>query len=72
MAGADKLDPLLRAAIRSGAMTEAEARDVDAFADGIVARVREGQLTVEQAAELARRQGTQDALARNRARGRKR
>ncbi len=71
MAGVDKLDPWLRAAVRAGLMTEQQALDADAFGDGLVQRVKDGELTIEQAEALAAKQGTADALAVNRARERK-
>lgn len=70
MAGERELDPALRAAIRAGLMTEAQARDVDAFADGIVARIRAGEMTEEEASSLAVKQGIADGLAALRKRGR--
>lgn len=64
------LDPILQWAIANGAMSEAQARDCDAFADGVVARMREGELTEEQAAELVAATAIRDAQAVNRARAR--
>jgi hypothetical protein len=58
-----ELDPLLLAAIDAGIMTEAQARDVDAFADGILARGRAGEITEAQADELIQRQALRDGLA---------
>jgi hypothetical protein len=47
-----ELDPVLRAAIELGVMSEGQVRDCDAFADGLVARVRSGELTQEQGDEI--------------------
>lgn len=66
MAGTDKLDPRLRAAIRQGLMTEAQARDVDALADGLAQQIIDGDLTVEEAGRRAAEQGARDAMARKR------
>lgn len=63
MAGADKLDPLLRELVQQGFLTEAQALDVDALADGLADRVRTGELTVDAAGEFAAKQGAADALA---------
>jgi hypothetical protein len=71
-APAPDLDPILQGAIASGIMTEAQARDLDAFADGLVARGRAGELTEEQASELARAAAQRDGEAVNRARARRR
>lgn len=65
------LDPLLQRAIAAGIMTEAQARDVDAFADGILARGRAGELTEEQADELVRAAAQRDGEAELRARERR-
>ena len=70
-APAADLDPLLQRAIAAGVMTEAQARDVDAFADGVVARVAAGELTEEQGDELVARRATSDAHAELRARARR-
>lgn len=69
MAGADRLDPLLRWAVDQGLITEAQALDVDAMADGLASRVVEGELSVTEAGELAGKQGISDAIARKRGRG---
>lgn len=68
MAGVDDLDPLLQWAVRSGLMTEAQARDVDAFADGVVQRKRAGELSAEEADRLVVRRAYSDAVAFNRGR----
>lgn len=62
MAGDDTLDPRLRLMVQCGLMTEQQARDVDAFADGLCARIAAGELTVEEAGALAAKQGTEDAV----------
>jgi hypothetical protein len=69
---APDLDPMLQRAIALGIMTEAQARDVDALADGIVARGRAGEITEEQGAELARTAAQRDGEAELRARARRR
>lgn len=68
---APQLDPLLQNAIASGVMSEAEARDLDAFADGIVARMRAGELTQKQADDLVSLTAIRDAQAKLRARARR-
>jgi hypothetical protein len=69
---APDLDPLLQQAIAAGVMTEAQARDVDALADGLCARGRAGEITEEQAHQLAREAAQRDGEAFNRARARRR
>lgn len=64
------LAPSLRFAIESGIMSTGQARDLDAFADGLVARERAGELTHEQALELAGAAAVRDGEAFNRARAR--
>jgi len=71
-APAADLDPLLQRAMALGVMSEAQARDVDAFADGLCARGRAGEITEEQAHELARAAAQRDGEAVNRARARRR
>jgi len=68
MAGVDDLDLLLRAAVASGLMTEAQARDVDAFADGLARRILDGELTEAEAHALAAAQAITDAKAQKRGR----
>lgn len=60
----------LRFAIESGIMSEGLARDVDATADGLVARIRAGEITEEQGLELAAAAAVRDGQAVNRARAR--
>jgi hypothetical protein len=60
----------LRFAIESGIMSEGQARDVDATADGLVARMRAGEITEEQGLELAGAAAVRDGQAVNRARAR--
>lgn len=62
----------LQWAIDNGIMTLEQARDVDALADGLVARVREGEITEEQGHELAAAAALRDGQAVNRARARAR
>lgn len=57
------LDPLLQQAIADGHLTEAQARDVDALCDGIVGRVRAGELTRAQGSALVTRTAISDGLA---------
>jgi hypothetical protein len=64
------LDPLLQRAIAAGVMSEAQARDVDALADGITARLLAGEITEEQAQALAEWAAVRDGQAVNRARAR--
>jgi hypothetical protein len=63
-----ELAPVLRFAIESGIMSEGQARDLDAFGDGIDARLRAGELTEEQAQALTEATAIRDAQAVNRAR----
>lgn len=65
-----ELVPTLRFVIESGIMSEGQARDLDAFADGVLARGRAGELTEEQASELVIETAIRDGLAVNRARAR--
>ena len=65
-----QLDPQLERAVRLGLMTRAAAEDIDAFADGIVARVVSGEITKEEGNRLTVEQAVKDALALNRARER--
>lgn len=64
------LPPLLRAAIEAGVMSRGQAQDVDAFADGLLARMCAGELTEEQVNELAAATAVRDGEAVNRARAR--
>ena len=66
------LDPLLEQAIAAGELTEAQALDVEAFADGILARVRAGELTRAQARALTAATAIRDARAELAARARAR
>lgn len=52
-------------------MTEAQARDVDALADGLATRLGAGELTEAQANEIAGATAVRDGLAFNRARARR-
>lgn len=63
-----KLAPILERAIAAGIMSEQQARDVDAFADGLVARVDAGELMPEEGAALCLETATRNALAERRAR----
>ena len=65
------MDPLLRWAVRQGIITEGQAQDADALGDGLATRVMAGELTVQQAGELAAKQGLSDGAAIKRARERK-
>lgn len=69
---APDLDPMLQQAIAAGVMSEAQARDLDAFADGLCARGRAGEITEQQALEHARAAAQRDGEAVNRARARRR
>ena len=62
------LHPVLARVVARGLMSEAQARDVDAFADGVLERVRSGEITREQGDELVQAQAIRDALAFKRAR----
>jgi hypothetical protein len=61
---------LLLAAVELGHMSEQEARDLEAFADGLDARVIEGELTAEQAGNIGAAQAVRDGEAILRARAR--
>lgn len=63
-----KLAPILERAVAAGVLTEAQARDVDALADGLASRVTSGELTQEQCDELARDAAQRDGAAVRRAR----
>ena len=62
------LHPVLARVVARGLMSEAQARDVDAFADGVLARVRCGEITRQQGDDLVMAQAVSDALAFKRAR----
>src|SRR5262245_32466853 len=64
------LDPVLEWAIGRGVMSHGQARDLDAFADGLAARVRDGEITEEEGDDLAHAQAVRDAQAVLRARAR--
>lgn len=72
MSETSDLDPILQRAIALGLLTEAQARDVDALADGIVARVRDGELTDEQGDAIVAAAAVRDGVAELRARARRR
>lgn len=63
------LDPNLRLAVAIGLLTPEQAFDADAFADGLTARVASGELTEDEAVELAAKQGAADGEAFKRAKG---
>ncbi len=65
------LDPNLRLAVSLGLMTPEQAFDADAFADGLTARVASGELTENEAAELAAKQGEADGQAFQRAKAKR-
>lgn len=62
------LDPLLQWAVHSRLLTLGQALDADAFADGLDARVRAGEITEEEGLELAHEQAMSDGRAMLRAR----
>lgn len=66
------LPPTLQFAIASGIVSEGQARDVDAFGDGLADRVISGELTLAQAGEITSAAAVRDGQAVNRARARNR
>jgi len=52
------LDPLLQWAVHSRLLTLGQALDADAFADGLDARVRAGEITEEEGLDMAVEQGS--------------
>jgi hypothetical protein len=54
---------MLERAIEAGIITEAQARDADAYADGLASRIVSGDLSIEQARAQAERDASRDGTA---------